>query len=150
MIIVPILSQDEIDEFDGELDGVYMSSQTMPLTETSNEGIAAYLAESAAAGVTDVGVDGLLAWRALHVVADAIKQLPQPDAASLTNFMATYSFAPPESAPVDLTKPAFPDDPTLGKFRVFSREFTVWQVENGTIGLAVPDFVDPSAEFTLS
>lgn len=150
VIVAPVLSQDEIDEFDGLVDGLYMSAQSMPLTETSNEGIAAYLAETDAAGVADVNIDGLIAWRALHVVADAIKQLPRPDAASLTEFMASYSFAPPESAPVDLTKPAFPDDPTLSKFRVFSREFTVWQVQDGEIGLAAPGFVDPAADFELS
>jgi ABC-type branched-subunit amino acid transport system substrate-binding protein len=149
VILAPALSQDEVDELGGQVDGLYMSAQTMPLSETSNEGIAAYLSEAEAAGVTDTDLDGLLAWRALHVVADLVEQLPQPDAASLTEALTTYSFAPPEAAPVDFTEPAFPDDPVLGRFRIFSRSFFVWQVENGEIGLALPHAIDPDTDFEL-
>lgn len=148
-ILAPALSQDEIDELGDQVDGLYMSAQTVPLSETSNEGVAAYLAEADAAGVTDLGLDGLSAWRTLHVVADIVKDLPQPDAASLTQALTTYSFQPPEGAPVDFSTPAFPDHPVLGRFRIFSKDFFVWQVEDGEIGLALPDAIDPETDFEL-
>lgn len=150
VITAPALSQDEIDEFGGRVDGLLMAAPTVPLTDTANKGVAQYLAETEAAGVDRRGVDGMTGWRATHVVADLIKRLPRPTPARLTKALTTFSFAPPEAAPVDFTEHAFPEVSNLAPFRIFARKFAVWQVEDGKIRQAVPGFVDPTSTFELN
>jgi len=150
VISAPALSQEQIDEFGDQLNGLLMASPTVPLTDTSNEGVEQYLAETDAIGVEDHGVEGMIGWRAMHVVADVVKTLPEnPTSADMKKAIEGWSFAPPEAAPVDFTKPAFPDIPLFTEFRVFSREYAAWRVEDGEIKLAVPGFVDPGKDFQL-
>lgn len=150
VISAPALSQDQIDDFGGQVDGLLMASPTVPLTETDNEGVQQYLAETEAIGVDDHGVEGMIGWRAMHEVADVIKTLPgNPTKADMKKAIEGWSFAPPEAAAVDFTKPAFPDIPLFTEFRVFSRDYAAWIVEDGEIKLAVPGFVDPGSDFEL-
>jgi len=149
VISAPTLSQEEADEFGDEINGLYMTSPTVPLTDTDNEGVAQYMAETEAIGVDDHGVDGMVAWRAMHVVADVIKTLPNPTADSLKEAMDTYAFAPPEAAPVDFAKLAFPDIKVFTEFRVYSREYAAWVIEEGKVELAAPPFLDPGTDFQL-
>jgi len=149
VITSPYLEQDEVDEFGGGLDGLLISAPTVPLNETSNKGVEQYLAETEAIGVDDHGVEGMVSWRAMHVVAELIKTLPNPTSATLQKAVEGYSFAPPEAAPVDFTKPAFPEIPVFEGFRIFSREYAAWKVEDGQITLAVPGFIDPASPYQL-
>ena len=149
VITAPAMRQAEVGEFGDQLDGLLMTSPTVPLTDTSNKGVAQYLAETKAAGVDDLGDDGMVAWRSMHVLADVIKGLPSLTASNVTKAMRSYAFAPPEAAPVDFTKPAFPEIELFRAYRIFSRRFAVWKVEGGNVKLGVPGFVDPSKPFEL-
>jgi len=149
VITAPALSQDEIEEFGGQLDGLLMAAPTVPLTDTSNKGVAQYLAETEAAGVDRHSVEGMVGWRATHVVADIIKKLPRPTPSRLTKALERFSLAPPEAAPVDFTKHAFPDVPNFRPFRIFSRKFAIWRVDDGHIRQALPGFADPSSKLEL-
>jgi hypothetical protein len=150
VITATTLDQKQVDGFGGQLNGLLMTAPTVPLTDTSNKGVAEYMAQTKAIGDSDLSVDGMVAWRAMHVVAGLIKRLPDPTSKSLMKAIEGYSFAAPEAAPVDFTKPAFPNIPTFTQFRVFSREFAAWIVKNGKIELAVPGFLDPSTHFHLT
>lgn len=149
VITAPALEEDEVEEAGEKYNGLLMPSPTMPLSETSNKGVAEYLSQTQAAGVSDHGVDGMIAWRAMHVTAELIKKLPKPSSKSLIKAIEGYSFAPPEAAPVNFTKPAFPEIPVFEQFRVFSRDFALWVVKDGKIALAKPGFIDPSKSFKL-
>jgi len=150
VITAPSLSEAEIEEFDGAVDGLLMTDTTVPLNETSNKGVAQYLAEAEAAGVDEVDPEGMVAWRSMHVVADLIETLKEPTAESLTKAVEKYSFAPPEAAPVDFTQPAFPEIEVFEQFRVFSREYSPWIVEDGAITTVVEGFIDPTSESDFS
>lgn len=149
VITAPALAQHEIDEFGDRIDGLLMAAPTVPLTDTANAGVAQYLAETKAAGVDRHGVEGIVGWRATHVLADLVKQLPSPTPASLTKALQRFSFAPPEAAPVDFTKHAFPDISNFKGFRIFARKFAVWRVDDGKIHQVLPGFVDPSSKLEL-
>ena len=150
VITAPSLSEAEIEEFDGAVDGLLMTDTTVPLNETSNKGVAQYLAEAEAAGIDEVDPEGMVAWRSMHVVADLIETLKEPTAKSLTKAVEKYSFAPPEAAPVNFTEPAFPEIEVFEQFRVFSREYSPWIVKDGAITTVVEGFIDPTSESDFS
>jgi len=149
VITTSALSEDEVEEFGEQLNGLYITSPTVPLTETSNEGIAQYLAETEADDVEHLGTEGLVAWRAMHVTADVIKGQKNPTKESMKKAFDELSFAPPEAAPVDFTKPAITGVPVFTEFRVFSKEFAAWVIKGGEIQLAAPPFLDPETEFEI-
>lgn len=149
VITAPALSQDEIDEMGGQADGLLMAAPTVPLTDTANKGVAAYLAAVEAAGVDHTSFEGMVAWRTAHVLAGLVKGQSDPTPKSVIKALEKLSFAPPESAPVDFTKHAFPGISNLQAFRIFSREFAVWRVDGGKIHQAIPGFVDPESDLDL-
>jgi len=83
VITAPTLEEDEVEEAGEKYDGLLMTSPTVPLSETSNKGVAEYLEQTSAAEVTSTGVEGMIAWRAMHVTAELIKKLPHPTSRSL-------------------------------------------------------------------
>ena len=137
-------------------EGLYLMSSNVPPTVEDNEGIAQMHAEYDAAGADfdAAGVSSVAFWSAVHCVADAIATLPQDKIDSLdseTLVDAATGQGPlerPETAPVDLSKPAFPDNPALSAFRLFSRMAMPTQFRDGKL-VPVADFIDVETPFEI-
>jgi ABC-type branched-subunit amino acid transport system substrate-binding protein len=149
----PTITQKDISSFNGKADGVYVEYNAVPLSSTTNKGVAQYLAEMKAAGKADlaIGAGSLIAWRAVHLMAEEIiPKLTTVDSASVLAFLKTAKLDPGDVPPMDYTKPAFPDDPALSKLRIFTTKYVPARVVNGKIVAAADSFVSADQKFTLT
>jgi ABC-type branched-subunit amino acid transport system substrate-binding protein len=100
-------------------EGIYLVSGSLPSTDTSNAGVAAFLADNKQFGGSDAATDGYAveAWATLKMLAEVMKGLPSVTPQTLTEAL--------KSAGTLETKPVVPVD--FGKqVAVFApvREFT--------------------------
>ncbi len=127
----------------GKLDGLYGVSATIPVSDTSNAGVAQYLQELKDSGATVAPADdGFQAWAFVHEVAKMLKRATTKDAAGLLAVVKTSTIDSPGLPAVDFTKNAVPEDPVLGKVRLFNRQIAISQVTNNVYVPMSDKFVD--------
>lgn len=137
-------------------DGLYLMSSVVPPTESDNEGIAAMQAayEDAGLDFDEASVTSVNGWTAAQSLVDALSALSEEEIAQLDSanlLEAVQAQGPvdaPEVAPFDLSRPAFPDDPVLSTFRLFSRHVMPTRLEGGRL-VPVADFIDVETPFAL-
>ena len=137
-------------------EGLYVMSNQVPPTVDDNEGIKQMHAEYDAAGMDfeTASVSSVAFWSAVHCAADVIATLPPEKIETLdsdTLVEAATSQGPvtrPETAPFDLSESAFPDNPALGAFRLFSRMSMPVQYRDGEL-VPVADFIDVETPFEI-
>jgi ABC-type branched-subunit amino acid transport system substrate-binding protein len=119
--------------------GLLLSAWAWSPTDTSKPFIKQYLAELKAAGQKsgpfDVTMLGVTTWASVHVLADALKAKnldPTPaNVAKAFNSEVVPGLTEKYGlAPIDFTKPAFPDNPALSKLRLFSSRESNWKVNS--------------------
>jgi ABC-type branched-subunit amino acid transport system substrate-binding protein len=144
-----IVTQQFVDDFDGNLEGVYTAGPFWPATDPSNPGIAKMLEEYEAAGLSTEGISdwGTTSWHNIHVLNDVIKDLPEPVTAeslvAALNSLVVTTEDYPETGGYDFTQPGIPDDPQLSQMRIFGRKMYIAQIEDGKIVPQYPEFIDP-------
>ena len=149
--------QSVLDAVGAKAEGLYLMSSNVPPTVDDNEGIAQMHAEYDAAGADfdAAGVASVAFWSAVHCAADAIATLPPDKIDSLDSEMLVSAatsqgrITRPETAPFDLSKPAFPDNPALSAFRLFSRMAMPTQYRGGKL-VPVADFIDVETAFEIN
>lgn len=145
-----------IDDLGDDGDGLYLMSSVVPPTETDNPGIQRMKAAYEAQGLdfADASVVSVNGWIAAQSLVDALSALSEEEIAQLDTAAlveAVTSQGPvdaPEVAPFDLSRPAFPDDPVLSTFRLFSRQVMPTRLEGGRL-VPVADFIDVETPFEL-
>lgn len=138
-------------------EGLYLMSSNVPPTVEDNAGIAQMHDEYDAAGsdFAAAGVASVAFWSAVHCAADAIATLPPDKIDSLDSDMLVSAatgqgqIKRPETAPFDLSTPAFPDNPALSAFRLFSRMAMPTQYRDGKL-VPVADFIDVETPFEIN
>lgn len=147
-----IITQRFVDEYDGDLEGVFTTGPFWVGGDTSNEGIAQMHEELEAAGYDTEGIIDWAtnAWHNIHVIADVMRDLDTIDPASLIAAFDSMGLVErPEAAPYDFSQPAFPDHPVMGQMRIFGREHYMARVVDGEIVPLLDHFVDPMEPFEL-
>jgi hypothetical protein len=148
-----------IQELGAMADGVYLTTQVMPPSETENEGIQQMLAELEAAGVSRDKAQAsssflTTAWSQIHILADVLSTLPLEELATLDSsglvelFASTGPIDLPQYATFDFTTPAYPDIPVLASLRLWSREAMMLRIEDGKY-TSVSPFGDATQPFEL-
>lgn len=138
-------------------EGMYLMSSNVPPTVEDNAGIAQMHDEYDAAGsdFAAAGVASVAFWSAVHSAADAIATLPPDKIAHIDSEMLVGAATSqgrverPETAPFDLSTPAFPDNPALSAFRLFSRMAMPTQYRDGRL-VPVADFIDVETPFEIN
>jgi branched-chain amino acid transport system substrate-binding protein len=131
---------------------IYIVGSSWPTTDETNTGIKQLNTELRANGADPDAQSafGIGAWAGMHMVADLMKGESSMTAATLMTKLKTATLNNPALAPVDFNKPAFPDDPTLSKQRVFSNQVVVSKVDNGKPKVISGGFVSCAAKFTVT
>lgn len=137
-----------------DAEGLYLMSSVVPPTATDNPGIAdmaeayeTYGVDYGAASVTSVQ-----GWTAVHSLTDALSALSPEEIEGLDSdalVEAATTQGPveaPEGAPFDLSQHAFPEDPALSTFRLFSREAMPTRYEDGQL-VPAAGFIDVETPF---
>lgn len=145
-----------IEALGGDGDGLYLMSSVVPPTETGNPAIVEMQEAYEAHGLDfdDASVISVNSWTALQSLVDALsalspEQISQLDSTTLVEAVTSQgSVESPEVAPFDLSTPAFPDDPVLSTFRLFSRHVMATRLEDGQL-VPVSDFIDVETPFEL-
>ena len=116
------------------MSGILSGAGAWSPTDLSNPAIRQYRAELKAARQPSRTVDlttvGVNAWAAVHLIADALQGSKQKTSAALVKRLNTKGAVTTTKyglPPIDFTKPAFPEDPVLSKFRLFTRGYSVWR-----------------------
>jgi len=138
----------------GEIaNGLYIVGQSWPVSDDANDGIKRLRAELRAIGADPQGQSdfSVAAWTGMHLIAELMADVPTIDSATLVAKLASAGrIDRPELAPFDYSRPAFPDDPTLSKLRVFSSSVVITRVQDGAIVPVTEGFVDTLEEFALT
>jgi branched-chain amino acid transport system substrate-binding protein len=141
----------EVAKFGTRLDGLYLFSWVPSVTETTNPAVARYLTDlkksSATSDPTGGGLAADIAGRAFFQV---INKLPTVDPASVANAMKTFILTQPGAPTIDYSKPGFPSDPVLSKFRIFNNEQAYYEVVNGKVTPVTNGFVPLGAKPTFA
>jgi ABC-type branched-subunit amino acid transport system substrate-binding protein len=147
-----VVTGDFLDEVGDLADGLYVVGAGWPVSDDSNEGIAQYQDELEAVGADVSPTDfGLNTWSMMHAVADLLEDSPTMDTGTLVAALESAGeISRPERAAIDLSQPAFPDDPVLSAFRVFGRDVNIARVADGQLESVVDGFVDVSETAQLS
>ena len=145
-----------IEALGDEGDGLYLMSSVVPPTVTDNAGIQEMQAAFEAQGLdfADASVVSVNGWTAAQSLVDAVsalspEEIAQLDSAALVEAVkAQGPVDRPEVAPFDMSTPAFPDDPVLSTFRLFSHDVMATRLEGGKL-VPVSDFIDVETPFEL-
>ena len=145
-----------IEALGDEGDGLYLMSSVVPPTVTDNAGIQEMQAAFEAQGLDfdDASVVSVNGWTAAQSLVDALsalspEEIAQLDSAALVEAVkAQGPVDRPEVAPFDMSTPAFPDDPVLSTFRLFSHDVMATRLEGGKL-VPVSDFIDVETPFEL-
>lgn len=133
--------------------GIYVIGQGWPPADSSNAGIAQLATEMKAIGksASEESDFGIAGWSGMHVVADLLKGSTTFDAATLTQKLNTSGpISRPEISPFDWTKPAYAENPSFAKLRVFSNQVVVSKIDNGAAKVISGGFVPTTKTFTIA
>ncbi len=122
-----------IETYPDNANGVYLVGTEWPTTDTANQGVAQFRKELQAASLDSSENHGdltLTSWSMVHVIADSLKGGPLT-ATALMEKSKTLKINRPEMAPFDFSMNAFPDDPVLSKFRLFTNQALLSRVQDG-------------------
>jgi len=139
-----------------EGDGLYLMSSVVPPTETDNAGIQEMKDAYEAQGLDfdDASVVSVNGWIAAQSLVDALSalspdEISELDSAALVEAVkAQGPVDRPEVVPFDMSTPAFPDNPVLSTFRLFSHHVMATRLEGGEM-VPVSDFIDVETPFEL-
>jgi hypothetical protein len=155
---VTLVPPEQIEELGAKADGIYLVTQVVPGSDTSNPGVKQMIKEFGEAGVdidpSQSSPAVVTAWSQVHIFADLVGALPKEQIAALDSagLVDVFKNAPPvsrpEYAPFDFSKNAYPDIEALAGLRLFSREAMVLRVEDGGYTSVTP-FGDATKPFEL-
>jgi hypothetical protein len=155
---VTLVPPEQIDELGAKADGIYLVTQVVPGSDTSNPGVKQMIKEFGEAGVdidpSQSSPAVVTAWSQVHIFADLVGKLPNEQIAALDSagLVDVFKNAPPvsrpEYAPFDFSKNAYPDIKALSGLRLFSRQAMVLRVEDGGYKSVTP-FGDATQPFEL-
>ena len=119
----------------GDSDGLLSVAWAWSPSATDNPAIAQYLKEMEAAGAStdpsSLTIQGVTAWASVHVAVDTMKAVGENTGPGLAEGL-NGGKAPDTTkyglAPIDFTKPAFPQGP-LAKLRLFSSSSSAWKFD---------------------
>lgn len=113
-------------------EGIYLASGSLPSTETSNAGVAAFLADNKKYGGKDAATDGYAveAWSTMKMLAKVMNGLPSVTAATLTAALKSAGELQTDpTVPVDFGTPVSIFSPV----REFTSKFYLLKVENSKL-----------------
>jgi ABC-type branched-subunit amino acid transport system substrate-binding protein len=155
---VTLVPPEQIDELGEKADGIYLVTQVVPGSDTSNPGVKQMIKEFGEAGVdidpSQSSPAVVTAWSQVHTFADLVGKLPKEQIATLDSdaLVDVFETAPPVSRPeyasFDFSKNAYPDIEALAGLRLYSREAMVLRVEDGGYTSVTP-FGDATKPFKL-
>jgi hypothetical protein len=155
---VTLVPPEQIKELGAKADGIYLVTQVVPGSDTSNPGVKQMVKEFGEAGVdidpSQSSPSVVTAWSQVHIFADLVGKLPKEQIATLDSarLVDVFKNAPPvsrpEYAPFDFSKNAYPDIKALSGLRLFSRQAMVLRVEDGGYKSVTP-FGDATKPFKL-
>jgi hypothetical protein len=155
---VTLVPPEQIKELGAKANGIYLVTQVVPGSDTSNPGVKQMIKEFGQAGVdidpSQSSPAVVTAWSQVHIFADLVGKLPKEQIASLDSagLVNVFKTAPPvsrpEYAPFDFSKNAYPDIKALSGLRLYSRQAMVLKVEDGGYKSVTP-FGDATKPFEL-
>lgn len=143
------LTTSVIQQLGPNAEGIYSANEAADPGDPSNPGIQQMLNELRANGTEINGVNvnqfTVSSWTAVHLIADAMKGAtdftPEELGKRLNALPPDFSKGYPAVPPFDFSKNAIPDNPVLGKARIFSNQMAVYQVQNGKLAPVVDGYV---------
>jgi hypothetical protein len=126
-------------------------SQTIPPSETENEGIKEFRAEVKANGEDpddpDVDIATVGAWSNVKRLEGALLKadpsvVANLDQKSLIETIVANPVDRPESPPYDFRQNAIPELPELQDFRIFTRKVAVLEMQDGKYKMLSDGFID--------
>ena len=153
IMVVPsaVLTPDVLDELGDTLNGMLVVSQTIPPTETDNEGIKQFRADVEANGNDpddpDVDIATVGAWSNVKKLEGALLAADPSvranlDQKSLIDTIVANPVDRPESAAYDFRENAIPELPDLQGFRIFTRKVAVLEIQDGKYKMLSDGFID--------
>jgi ABC-type branched-subunit amino acid transport system substrate-binding protein len=132
--------------------GAYLIGEAWPSWDTSNPGIKQYDAELKAAGFHSVDKNDMsvISWSDVHIIANLLKGSRTKTASTLVaKIKASGPMSPPQLAPFNWSKNAFPSNPILSKMQSFSTDGVILRVEKGVERPVTNGYVDLFNKFTV-
>jgi ABC-type branched-subunit amino acid transport system substrate-binding protein len=147
-----VLTPEVVEELGSAMDGMIVSSQTVPPNEVDNPGIAEFREDLEAIGLDpdapNVDFTAVTAWSNIKKLEEALLAAGGPayvadlTSDSLVQALVDNPIARPEAAPYDFRENQITELPGLASFRVFAREVALLELQDGEYQLLADGFVD--------
>ena len=146
-----VMTPEVIDELGSALDGLLVVSPTLPPTATDNPGVAEFRADLDARGHDpddpEIDFTTVVSWSNLMKLEEALLEidpsiLASLDSRSLVEAIVDHPVDRPEAAAYDFSENQLPEFPGLAGFRVFTREVTILEIQDGRYEVLSDGFVD--------